>query len=39
MVSHDQKTWHVTILIDLAELDLGDIQFWDPNQHSGEKDN
>ena len=38
MVSHDQKTWHVTILIDLAELDLGDIlQFWDPNQHFGER--
>ena len=26
------------ILIDLAELDLGDIlQFWDPNQHFGER--
>ena len=38
MVSHDQKTWHVTILIDLTELDLGDIlQFWDPNQHFGER--
>ena len=40
MVSHDQKTWHVTILIDLAELDLGDIlQFRDPTQHLAENFN
>ena len=38
MVSHDQKTWHVTILMDAGELDWSYIlQFWDPNQHFGER--
>ena len=38
MVSHELVGWGTTFLIDPAELDLGDIlQFWDPNQHFGER--
>ena len=34
MVSHEIIYGDITILTDVAELDLGDIlQFWDPNQH------
>ena len=38
MVSHEIIYGDRTILTDVAELDLGDIlQFWDPNQHFGER--
>ena len=38
MVSHELVRWATTFLIDAAELDWGYIlQFWDPNQHSGER--
>ena len=38
MVSHELIGWGVTFLSDPAELDLGYIlQFWDPNQHFGER--
>ena len=37
-VSHEIIYGDITILTDVAELDLGDIlQFWDPNQHFGER--
>ena len=38
MVSHEIIYGDITILTDVAELDLGDIlQFWDPNQNFGER--
>ena len=38
MVSHEIIYGDGMILSDAAELDLGDIlQFWDPNQHFGER--
>ena len=38
MVSHEIIYGDGMILSDVAELDLGDIlQFWDPNQHFGER--
>ena len=38
MVSHELVRWAGMILIDAAELDWSHIlQFWDPNQHFGER--
>ena len=38
MVSHELVRWATTFLIDAAELDWSYIlQFWDPNQHFGER--
>ena len=38
MVSHELVRWATKFLIDAAELDWGYIlQFWDPNQHFGER--
>ena len=38
MVSHELVRWATTFLIDAADLDWGYIlQFWDPDQHSGER--
>ena len=38
MVSHELVRWGTTFLIDAAELDWSYIlQFWDPNQHFGER--
>ena len=38
MVSHELVRWAGMILIDAAELDWSYIlQFWDPNQHFGER--
>ena len=38
MVSHELVRWAGMILIDAGELDWSYIlQFWDPNQHFGER--
>ena len=38
MVSHELVRWATPFLIHAAELDWGYIlQFWDPNQHFGER--
>ena len=38
MVSHELVRWATKFLIDAAELDWSHIlQFWDPNQHFGER--
>ena len=38
MVSHELVRWGTTFLIGAAELDWSYIlQFWDPNQHFGER--
>ena len=38
MVSHELVRWAGMILTDAAELDWSHIlQFWDPNQHFGER--